>query len=135
MKKLLHSSPSTFQINFSLLILRLGIGVLMLTHGWPKLMRLLAGGEISFPDPLGMGATLSLVMATLTEVLGSVLIMLGLATRFAAFSLAFTMAVAVFIVHADDPFSRMELGLIYLLAYVVLLFTGSGKYSVDRYFR
>lgn len=105
----------------------------MLTHGWPKLMRLMAGGEITFPDPLGMGSTLSLIMATLTEVGGSVLVMLGLATRFAALSLAFTMAVAVFIVHANDPFQRMELGLLYLLVYIVLIFTGSGKYALDRF--
>lgn len=135
MKKLLQSSPNSFQVNFSLLILRLGIGALMLTHGWPKLMRLMAGGEITFPDPLGMGPTLSLIMATLTEVVASVLIMAGLATRFAAFSLAFTMAVAVFIVHANDPFSRMELGLMYLLVYIVLIFTGSGRYAVDKYLK
>lgn len=133
MKQLFHSSPNAFQVNLSLLILRLGIGALMLTHGWPKLMRLMAGGEITFPDPLGMGSTLSLIMATLTEVGGSVLVMLGLATRFAALSLAFTMAVAVFIVHANDPFQRMELGLLYLLVYIVLIFTGSGKYALDRF--
>ncbi len=133
MRKLFSTTPGTLSTHISLLILRLGIGALMLTHGWPKLNRLLAGGEISFPDPLGIGTVPSLVMATLTEVAGSILVMLGLATRLAAFSLAFTMMVAVFIVHADDPFSRMELGLIYLLVYIVLMITGSGKYALDRY--
>jgi putative oxidoreductase len=135
MKKLFNTTASTFQVNISLLILRIGISALMLTHGWPKLMRLIQGGEISFPDPLGMGPTLSLVMATLAEFGGSILIILGLATRFASFSLAFTMFVAVFIVHAGDPFSKMEMGLIYLLVYIILMITGGGKYSLDKYIR
>ncbi len=135
MKKLFNTTTTTLQVNISILILRVGISALMLTHGWPKLMRLLEGGEITFPDPLGMGPTLSLIMATITELIGSVLIILGLATRYAAFALAFTMFVAAFIVHANDPFSRMELSLIYLLVYIVLLITGSGKYALDRYIR
>lgn len=135
MKRLFLSTVSSFQINLSLLILRLGIGALMLTHGWPKLMRLAGGGEITFPDPLGMGPVISLTMAVLTEVGGSLLIMLGLATRLAAFSLMFTMFVAVFIVHANDPFSKMEMGLLYLLVYIILFITGSGKYGLDRFIR
>ena len=107
----------------------------MLTHGWPKLTRLIEGGEITFPDPLGIGSFASLFLAMLAEVLGSVLVMLGLATRLAAISLIFTMAVAVFIHHADDPFARKELGLMYLLIYIVILIMGSGKYALDRFIR
>ncbi|MFW5663503.1 MAG: DoxX family protein [bacterium] len=135
MKRLFHSTVSSFQINLSLLILRLGIGTLMLTHGWPKVLRLTGSEEIVFPDPLGMGPVTSLVMAILAEVGSSLLIILGLATRLAAFSLLFTMLVAVFIVHAGDPFARMEMGLLYLLVYVVLFVTGSGKYGLDRFVR
>jgi len=133
MKWIFSSSIKTFQSNISVLILRLGVGALMLTHGWPKLLRLLGSDEITFPDPLGIGPVMSLVMATLTEVAGSILIMAGLATRLAAFSLAFTMAVAAFIVHADDPFNRVELALMYLLVYIALMITGSGKYSIDKF--
>lgn len=71
-------------------------------------------------------------MATLTEVVGSILIMAGFVTRLAAFSLAFTMAVAAFIVHADDPFNRVELALMYLMVYIVLMITGSGRFSIDK---
>ena len=107
----------------------------MLTHGWPKLTRLIEGGEITFPDPLGIGSFASLFLAMLAEVLGSVLVMLGLATRLAAVSLIFTMIVAVFIHHADDPFERKELGLMYLLIYIVILIMGSGKYALDRFIK
>lgn len=132
MKKLFSSTPGLIQTSIALLIMRLGIGALMLTHGWPKLMRLIEGGEISFPDPLGIGTVTSLIFATLAEFLGSIFIMLGIATRMASVALIFTMFVAVFIVHADDPFARKELGLIFMLVYIVLLIMGSGRYSVDR---
>ncbi len=135
MKLIFSTKPRNTTVSFSLLVLRLGVGALMLTHGWPKLLRLIEGGDIKFADPLGIGVVLSLVSATLTEVLGSALIMLGLGTRLASLSLAFTMAVAIFMVHANDPFARKELGLIYLLIYVVLLFTGSGRFSLDRFIR
>jgi len=135
MKKIFSSTPTNFQTHLALLILRVGSGALMLTHGWPKLERLTQGGEITFPDPLGIGAFTSLFFAMLTEVLGSVLVMLGLATRLAAVSLIFTMIVAVFIHHADDPFARKELGLMYLLIYIVILIMGSGKYAIDRFIR
>ncbi len=135
MKKIFSTATGFIQISISLLILRLGIGALMLTHGWPKLLRLFEGGEISFPDPLGIGSFMSLIMATLTEVAASVLVILGLATRLATASLAFTMIIAVFVVHADDPFQQKELGLIYLLVYIVLMITGSGRYSIDRLIR
>jgi len=135
MRRTFSTTPGLVQTSIALLIMRLGIGALMLTHGWPKLMRLIEGGEIVFRDPLGIGVVTSLIFATLAEFFGSILIMLGVATRMASLALIFTMAVAVFIVHADDPFTRKELGLLYMLVYIILLIMGSGKYSLDRLVR
>jgi len=104
----------------------------MLTHGWPKLQRLLAG-DMKFGDPLGLGPEVSLVLVVFAEFLCSILIMLGLGTRLASVPLIVTMAVAAFIAHADDPFQRKELALFYLVVFVVLLLSGSGKYSVDQF--
>ncbi|MNT98536.1 hypothetical protein D3C72_2411400 [compost metagenome] len=42
------------------------------------------------------------------------------------------MIVAVFVVHAADGFDKKEMGLHYLLAYVFLLVSGPGKYSIDQ---
>lgn len=118
-----------------LLFFRIGISAMMLTHGLPKLTRLLPGQEISFPDPLGIGVFLALLLAVFAEVICSLLIILGLGTRLAAIPLAITMAVAAFMVHAGDPFVRKELAFMYLLAYLTLLIAGPGKYSVDRYLK
>lgn len=103
----------------------------MLTHGYPKLQRLFAG-EMQFGDPLGLGPEVSLVLAVFAEFFCSILVMLGFGTRLAVVPLIVTMAVAAFMVHGADPFGRKEMALLYLVGYVVLLLTGSGKISVDR---
>ncbi len=118
-----------------LLVSRVLISVFMLTHGWPKLMRFFSEDSIRFADPLGVGVIPSLLLAVFSEVVCSLFIILGLGTRAASIPLIITMAVAAFVVHADDPFARKEMALLYLLAYIMLLIFGSGKYSIDRYFR
>lgn len=131
MKKLFQTKLNNTSIDLSLLLLRLATGVFMLTHGFPKLQRLLAG-EMQFGDPIGLGPEVSLVLAVFAEVVCSILIVLGLGTRLAAIPSIVTMAVAAFIAHGADPFGRKELALLYLVGYVVLLLSGSGKISVDR---
>ena len=120
--------------DFSLLLFRVGISALMLNHGYGKLLKFFSGSEIVFSDPFGIGATPSLALAVFSEVICSVLLILGLGVKLAAIPLAITMAVAVFIVHAPEGMSHQELPLLYLFSYVLLIFTGGGKYSLDHYF-
>jgi len=117
--------------HISLFILRLFSGGLMLTHGIPKMERVL-NGNLKFGDPIGLGPELSLLLAVLAEVGGSVLVILGLFTRFGAFLLTVTMFVAAFIQHAEDPIGKKELALLYLAFNLVILIMGAGKYSIDR---
>lgn len=129
-KRFLTTTSNTYA-SLGLLILRLGIGGLMLTHGYPKLMRLFSG-DIKFGDPLGIGGEISFILIVFAEFLCSILIMLGIYTRLAAIPLIIAMATAAFIHHAADPLNVKELALLYLVVYVCLLFTGSGKYAVDK---
>lgn len=131
MNQLFRTKLNNTSVHLSLLLLRLASGGFMLTHGFPKLQRLMAG-EMQFGDPLGLGAEVSLVLAVFAEFFCSILVMLGLGTRLAVLPLIVTMAVAAFIVHGADPFGRKEMALFYLVSYVVLLLSGSGKISVDR---
>lgn len=132
MKKLFSTFYNTNAANVWLLLLRAGVAGLMLTHGFPKLQMLLNGGEIQFPDPLGVGSTLSLLLAVFAEAFCAVLLFLGLATRFASAVLAFTMGVAAFIIHAADPLGKKEMAILYLLIFLTLLVFGPGRYSLDN---
>ncbi|QEF99149.1 Putative oxidoreductase CatD [Stieleria maiorica] len=118
-------------LSAGLLVLRVGIGCLMLVHGLAKLNGF---GEMSesFPDPIGLGSKLSLVMAIGAEVGCSLLLIIGLATRLATLPLAFTMIVALFVVHGADPWKVKELAAMYLLVYVSLAATGPGIFSLDH---
>ena len=134
--------------SIGLLLLRLGIGGYLITHGWGKLQMLLAGGAEKFGDPIGLGSTLSLLLVTTSEFLCALLIVLGLATRLAAVPVVITMAVAAFVIHAGDPWTMeaaanaffsgasktwfsKEPALLYLIPFLSLVFTGGGKISLD----
>src|SRR5690606_25456550 len=132
MKRILNIDFDATQVDVVLLILRVGVAILMLTHGIPKLQMLLGGGEIQFPGVMGLSPGVSLALAVLAEVLGSILIFIGLGTRLATVPLIITMLVAVFMIHANDPFANQELGLLYLLMYIPLMILGSGKFSLDK---
>ena len=131
MKKIVSVSETTAATDTALLIARIGIAALMLTHGIPKMMTLLSGAPVQFPPVLGMSAELSLALTVFAEVFCSVLLLAGFATRLAVIPLVITMLVAVFLIHAADPLSVKEPALYYLLVYIVLMLAGSGKYSID----
>lgn len=117
--------------SIGLLIIRVMAGALIITHGWGKLQMLFTGRHSEFADPIGLGTFLSLTLATFAEFFCAILVIVGFATRFATAPLAFTMIVAAFIVHANDPMARKELGLLYLAVFLSLIFTGAGKLSID----
>lgn len=122
-KKLYHTG---------LLLLRVVVSCLMLTHGAKKYMMLFSGEPIQFVDPLDIGQTNTLILAFVAEFICSVFILIGFATRLAVIPLIVTMFIIVFVVHAPDGLEKQELPGLYLVIYVLLLITGSGKYSIDH---
>jgi putative oxidoreductase len=134
LKKLFAPSNTPFSASLALLILRLWLGLTMLiNHGFGKLKDFshLSG---DFPDPLHIGHAASLVLVVFAEVVASVLLVMGLLTRFAALVLTINMAVAFFLVHKHSLSGSHsgELAFIYLAAYVVLFLAGAGKMSMDQ---
>lgn len=119
-------------LSLGLLLLRLGFGGLMLTHGIPKLMNY-ATLATQFPDPLGVGSQLSVIMAISAEVGCAGLLILGLFTRLATIPLIITMLVAALIVHGGDPFAKKEAAITYLIPYLTLLLTGPGRFACDHW--
>jgi putative oxidoreductase len=132
MRNIFRTSTPEGALDLAVLLLRITVAAFMLTHGLPKLERLIGGGEIQFADPFGLGPVVSLGLTVFAEFLCSILVGIGLGTRLAVVPLMVTMAVAAFISHGNDPFARKEMALLYLIIYITLLVTGSRKYSMDR---
>ena len=132
MKKVISSviAPNPKLLSLGLLILRVLVGITMLTHGLAKLTSF---SELSatFPDPIGLGSTLSLILIIGAEVGCSLFVIVGALTRLATIPLMFSMLVVLFVVHASDPFQVKELPLLYLGIYILLYFTGAGRISLD----
>lgn len=131
MKRIFKIYPASDKIDIALLIGRIGIAALMLSHGIPKLQMMLAGDSAQFAAVFGMEPTLSLSLAIFAEVICSIFILFGLGTRLATLPLIFTMLIAAFHIHIADPFAVKELAIHYLLVYSMLLLMGSGIYSLD----
>jgi putative oxidoreductase len=91
-------------------------------------------GTLGIPLP-----TLNAYMAAGTELLGVVLLTLGLFTRYISIPLMFVMIVAICTVHFTNGFSAgdngFEIPLYYMLMLFVLATHGGGKYSIDNYRR
>jgi len=116
--------------HLALLILRIGFGGFMLTHGIPKINRLFES-PIKFADPFGIGETPTLILALIGEVIAPIFIIIGYKTKLAAIPSAITMAVAAFVIHAKDDLGTKEHALLFLIAFIAILLAGPGKYSVD----
>ena len=120
-----------FLVNIGLFVLRLGFSIGLMTHGYGKFLKLIQG-NYKFIDPIGIGITPSLILATFGEFIAPVFIIIGWKTRFFTIFPALTMLVAFAIAHDGDPFSKKEKSLMYLIAFIVIYFMGPGKYSLDK---
>jgi len=120
--------------NLALLVLRLWLGSAMFfNHGLEKLVQFKSIAP-EFPDPLGIGHSVSLALVMFAEVAGSVLLVMGLLTRFAALTLVIDLFVAFLTVHqaALSGKNSGELAFIYLSGFIVLLIAGGGMISLDK---
>lgn len=118
--------------NAALLFLRLGIGLMTLTHGLPKLALLLHGQSAHWLNPIGIGSTASLILCICAEVFGSIGVILGFYTRASALLLFINFYIIVFMVGSHLAWSDRELAALYLLCYASLLGLGGGKYTINR---
>ena len=125
------SNKMTRFYDSALALLRIVFSLLMMTHGWSKLERILEG-NLSFGDPLGLGSTLSLYLVTFAELVAPIFIIVGFKTRIMALITSFAMAVAAFIAHGADPLAKKEMALLYLVGFLSVSLMGAGRYSIDE---
>ena len=110
-------------------LLRIASALLLMQHGTTKILGL----------PATQMTGVSLVslpgIAGLFELIGGVLLLIGLFTRPVAFLLSGMTAVAYFLVHAGRDFYPInnggELAALYCFVFFYFVFSGPGPWSVD----
>jgi len=130
--------------DWGLLILRVGMGIIFIVHGWPKL-----NPNSPMKGPAGFGSSLKQMgvplplffgwVVALLETVGAVLLMLGLGTRFLAILFAIDMLVAILVVKmrvmkvgfAAQQATGWEFDFSLLVISLALLFSGAGSISLD----
>lgn len=124
--------PQAFRgkgVSVLILAVRVFFGVLFFVHGVSKMSHfneLVAG----FPDVLGFGSYMSLMVAIFCEFCCSLFLIAGLMHRLVLIPMIVSMAVAFFDVH-DALLPEGELSLIYMVVFFVLFLVGPGRYSLD----
>jgi len=116
----------------SLVLLRLGVGIIFIYHGYPKLFHpsqqtIEAFASIGF-------ATYMVYVAGVVELFGGALLVAGLFTRAAGILLAGEMAIAIWKVHMGKGIlavGEYQFPLVLALAAFVLATTGAGLISLD----
>jgi putative oxidoreductase len=104
---------------------------LFIKHGLEKVLHFQTMAT-HFPDPIGVGAKFGLVYALLSDAICSVLVAIGLVTRLAAFLVVVNLAVIfIFMHHGSFTEDHAELVYVYLGAYLTLVLTGPGRFSID----
>lgn len=118
------------------LVLRLGVGVLMLFHGVHKIIHGIDGVKAlttkgGLPEIMAYGVYIG-------EVVMPILIILGLYARVASVVLGFTMVTAIYLAYGNSLLALgktggpvYELALLYLIMCVVIFLQGSGKYAIN----
>ncbi len=131
MRKLLSIKYSANAFNTAMLLLRVGLGVLMLMHGYDKLVHF-KSYEKDFMNFLGLGNTISLALVVFAEFFCSVFLILGLLTRLATIPLLIATLLMVFIAHKGEVFGDGGHAALYFIGYIVLFLVGPGKFSIDK---
>jgi putative oxidoreductase len=127
--------PSSSDV--AVLVLRVSTGlILFLRHGWEKVSQLTLLNP-HFPDPLHIGHNTSWVLAMLSDGVCSLLIVLGVGTRWLSFYCFFNIFIAWAFVHHFTFFGKTqgadhgELIALYLVSFASLIVAGPGRYSID----
>ncbi len=138
MKTLMNCQCSDKLMSFAPFVLRVATGLVFAMHGYQKLL----GG---IPQTAGFLGSLGLPMPALfaglliaAELIGGIMLILGLYTHWVAKILAFVALVAFVTVHATKGFFVNQGGYEYIMlifaASVSLMITGAGRWSLDGLF-
>lgn len=114
--------------------IRLTLAVIFIYHGFGKVIGI--EGTAGFFSKIGLEPSVPLAyLAAYGELIGGILIGLGLFTRLAALNCLVIILVAIVTVHLSQGYKEMEFQLLILASSLQLLITGSGTVSIDHFLR
>ena len=121
-----------------ILILRIILGIVFFAHGAQKVLGAFGGYGLEatknmFVEKIHL-LPFFVYLDAFTELLGGILVLLGLLTRISSAGIAIVMIVAILRVHAPNGFFNpmgFEFPLTLLVVAVVIFLYGSGKYGID----
>lgn len=120
MKK--HFTPS-----FGLLLLRVAVGIIFIFHGYQKLAHI--DQTVGFFAMLGLAKFFAYAIGAI-ELLGGIMLVLGIGACIVAPLLAFVMVFAMLLVKRKMGFQAMEIDLMLLVANIAILSLGCGTYAM-----
>ena len=121
--------------DWGLLCLRVIFGLsLFIKHGWEKLTNFPQMAQ-HFPNPLHVGPVPGLLFALVSDAICSILVTLGLATRWAALWSFANILIAWSFVHHFQFFGKGadhgEMIVLYLGGFLAIAIMGAGRFSLD----
>ncbi len=120
-----HVTRFAYHKAMGLLLIRLATGWVFINHGWMKLQDL--RGADSFFAGLGLPPGTAMLIAAI-EVIGGIMLALGVAPRLAGAILGIEMIVATLLVGA--PSGNYELEILLAAGALAVFLVGAGKYSL-----
>lgn len=128
------STAGSGTADYGLFFLRIFLGLNLFFHHGLEKVEHFSQMSRHFPDPIHIGSHASLVFALISDAICAWLVVLGFGTRIAALICAVNIGAAFVLVH-HHPFSsgHGELMLLYIGGFLALIFTGGGRFSLNRF--
>ena len=131
--------------SFSLFVLRLALGIVVLPHGLQKVFGWFGGwgleGTLGWFASIGIPSVLG-ILAIAADFAGALALIAGVGTRIAAFGIGMNMLVAALVVHRSNGFfmnwagnqkgEGFEFHILAAAMALVLVIGGAGRWSLDR---
>lgn len=118
---------------WGILVLRITVAAILMYNGYPKLFGNTAAELAFFESTVLPMPSILMLVAGVMELVGGLLLLLGLKTRILAWYFVFQFAVIILFVQLKHGFLAMQLDLAVLAMVYALSSIGGGAYSLDAY--
>ncbi len=130
MRSFFSTKYSAGSVNTAMLFLRVGLGILLLNHGYQKITHFQNTVRIVPVLPFLTG-NISAALIIFSEFFCSIFVIMGLFTRLACIPILIGFTVVFLKIHHFDFLNTGQLASLFSLGFIAILFIGPGKASID----